>query len=631
MWWALILLGAHGVSAHEEHGAESSPTVLAPGYGELGFVAPEPGTYTLPPLGEAADGGVLAEDGRATTLYQMFDDRIVLLSFIYASCSDVNGCPLATAVLHDTQRRLGRVPEIAGRARFVSLSFDPARDTPDVMQKYGERMAGGDLEWRFLTTASEAELRPILDAYGQSVIVERDSEGNSTGAIAHILRVFLIDAQRRVRNVYSVSFLHADTLAADLRTVLMEAGPPSPIHSPSASPLRGPGDDRSGYERPDYRSRSIALASRTGAAADLVSRAESPPLGLPALPIPRDNPLTRAKVDLGRKLFFDRRLSLNQTVSCAMCHIPEQGFTNNELATAVGLEGRTVRRNSPTLLNVGYQSRLFHDGREDRLEHQIWGPLLARNEMANPSVGAVLARIRRAPDYGGMFEASFPERGLSMESVGMALASYERTLVSGNSAFDRWRYGGEAGALSPAAQRGFAIFAGKGACLTCHPLGEKSALFTDGELHNTGIGYRQSMGQTPSKRRIQVAPGQWLEVEAAIVARVSDPVPGDLGYYEITQDPGDRWKYRTPTLREVARTAPYMHDGSLPTLHDVVHFYNEGGVPNATLDPAVRPLGLSDAEVDDLVTFLEALGGSDVDTLVSDAFAAPVGDPVTPR
>jgi cytochrome c peroxidase len=488
-------------------------------------------------------------------------------------------------------------------------------------------MAGGDLEWRFLTTTSEVALRPILDAYGQSVIVERDGNGNATGTIAHILRVFLIDSQRRVRNVYSVSFLHADTLAADLRTVLMEAGAPSPLRSAAVSALRGPGDDRSGYERSNYRSRSLALASRTGAAADLVSRAESPPLGLPALPIPPDNPLTRAKVELGRKLFFDRRLSLNQTLSCAMCHIPEQGFTNNELATAVGLEGRTVRRNSPTLLNVGHQSRLFHDGREDRLEHQIWGPLLASNEMANPSVGAVLARIRGAADYDGTFEASFPERGLSMESVGMALASYERTLVSGDSAFDRWRYGGEEDALSATAQRGFAIFAGKGGCLSCHPVGEKSALFTDGELHNTGIGYRQSMGPAPSKRRIQVAPGQWLEVEAAIVARVSDPVPGDLGYYEITQDPSDRWKYRTPTLREVARTAPYMHDGSLPSLLDVVHFYNEGGVPNETLDPAVRPLGLSDAEVDDLVAFLEALGGSDVDTLVSDAFAAPVGDP----
>ena len=112
-----------------------------------------------------------------------------------------------------------------------------------------------------------------------------------------------------------------------------------------------------------------------------------------------------------------------------------------------------------------------------------------------------------------------------------------------------------------------------------------------------------------------------------IVERVSEPAPGDLGYYEITQDPDDRWKYRTPTLREVARTAPYMHDGSLPTLRDVVHFYDEGGVPNETLDPAMRPLGLSETEADDLVAFLEALGGSDVDTLVSDAFAAPVGDP----
>ena len=136
----------------------------------------------------------------------------------------------------------------------------------------------------------------------------------------------------------------------------------------------GPGDNRTGYELTEYESRSISLLQRTGKAADLLTVVKSPPLGLPPIPVPGDNPVTEEKVRLGRKLFFDRRLSLNETMSCGMCHIPEQGFTNNELATAVGIEGRTVRRNSPTIYNVAYFSNIFHDGREKRLEYQVWQP-----------------------------------------------------------------------------------------------------------------------------------------------------------------------------------------------------------------------------------------------------------------
>ena len=217
---------------------------------------------------------------------------------------------------------------------------------------------------------------------------------------------------------------------------------------------------------------------------------KSPPLGLPAVPVPADNLMTYEKVQLGRKLFFDRRLSRNGTMSCAMCHVPEQGFTNNEMATSVGIEGRIVRRNAPTIYNVAYLSNMFHDGRDSSLEFQIWGPLLAPNEMANPSIGSVIKKIRTFADYKGLFEAVFGKRGLGIETVGMALASYERTLVSGNSPFDRYHFGGDENAVEESVKRGFQLFKGKGQCSICHTIDDTHALFTDDSLHNTGVGCR---------------------------------------------------------------------------------------------------------------------------------------------
>jgi cytochrome c peroxidase len=613
---------AHDGEKHPE------PQALAPGHGELAFVLPTPGSYALPPLGDAADGAVLSADGDTSTLHEQFGDGLVLLSFIYASCNDVNGCPLATAVLHRVAKRTSEDPVLAGRLRLVSLSFDPARDTPEVMRRYGAQFARGGVDWTFLTTNSPAQLSPILDAYGQG-LVTASALGGSAGDIAHVLRVFLIDSSQKIRNVYTVSFLHADTLVSDALTLLLESEPGA-VSGGSAggvpeAALRA-GDDREGYEDRDYASRSLSLAARRGVPTDLAGRVASPPLGLPPVSEPEDNPVTAEKVELGRKLFYDLRLSLNDTVSCAMCHIPEQGFTSNELSTAVGIEGRTVRRNSPTIYNVAYLDRLFHDGRETRLEHQVWGPLLARNEMANPSIGAVLEKVRGLDDYDARFEAAFPGRGLAMETLGRALASYQRTLVSGDSPFDRWHYGGDETALGADARRGFEIFVGKGSCSGCHTLGAEYALFTDNGFHNTGIGFARAMLPEPAKTEVQVGPGLTLSVDTSLLAPISETPPSDLGRYEVTEDPADRWRYRTPTLRNVALSAPYMHDGSLRTLRDVVVFYAKGGAPNPVLDPRIRPLDLSESEIDDLVAFLEALTGSDVDTLVADAFAAPVGD-----
>lgn len=630
-WFSL--LGADvAFAAHGDHSKPSSEaTALAPGWGPLGFTPPSAGSYALPPLFPASDGAVLDSRGTPTTLHALYGDSVVLLSFVFASCNDVNGCPLATSVLHRVQKRAAARPELAGKLRLVSLSFDPKRDTPDVMRHYGEAFADREVDWSFLTTNSDAELKGILEAYDQSITQEIDEHGRPTGNIAHILRVFLIDPKQRVRNIYTVSFLHADTLINDIETVLAESesvggDAPRARNGRLNSGLQGPGDVRAGYERPDYRSRSSALASRRGEAIDLFARAARAPLGLPSVPNPAANPLTREKVALGRKLFYDRRLSRNGTISCAMCHVPEQGFTNNEIATAVGIEGRTVRRNAPTIYNVAYVDRLFHDGREPTLENQIWGPLLAPNEMGNESAEAVVAKLRALPDYDGLFEGAFAGRGATRESVGMALASYERTLVSGNSSFDRWRFGGESDALSEAARRGFELFIDEAACSSCHTIGAESARFSDGNFHNTGIGYSASKPSSAKLRRIAIGPGRFIDVESALIDRVAEAKPTDLGRYEITQDPIDRYKYRTPSLRNVALTAPYMHDGSLATLRDVIAFYDRGGVPNPTLDPRIRPLGLTDRNIDDLVAFLDALTGASVDALVGDAFAAPVGD-----
>lgn len=608
--------------------AQSGAQALAPGYGDLGYDVPPAGSYALPPLGNAADGNVLDAEGNPRRLYELYGDGYVLLAFIYSSCSDVNGCPLTSHVFYQIKAAMKRDPEIAQQLKLVSLSFDPVIDTPEVMAMYGNnfRYAGNAGEWQFVTTESEQNLAPILDAYNQDIQRITTSDGRYSSVISHLLRVFLIDPERKVRNIYSVEFLHQDLILNDFKTLLQEGrgGTLQSMAEQPAALLSGPGDDKRGYESGDYTTRSRALELRRGQAADLLAFVRKPPLGLPAVPGSDDD--DRAKIQLGRKLFFDRRLSLNDTFSCAMCHIPEQGFSSNEISMAVGIEGRSVRRNSPTIYNVAYAELLFHDGREDSLEQQIWGPLLARNEMGNPSVGYVLNKIRQIDEYDGLFEAAFEGAGVSMTTLGSALASYQRALVSGDSAFDRWYYAQQPDSLSESAQRGFGLFSGRAGCSACHLVGQDSAVFMDNQLHNTGIGYRESMGILPEKQLVQVAPGVILEVDRAIIERVGEPPPADVGLYEVTQNPADRWKYKTPGLRNIALTAPYMHNGSLSSLRDVVDFYDTGGVTNEGLSPLIKSLNLNEQEKQDLVQFLESLTGSNVGALVADAFAAPIGD-----
>ncbi len=627
----LVILGALMIDCSH---ADTKPPVqsqtLAPGYGALEFSAPEPGSYMLPVLGSAADGKVLDTQGNALTLHSLMGDKVVLLSFIYSTCSDVNGCPLATTVFHKIKNRLKKEPGLADKLRLITLSFNPVHDTPEMMRHYGQALQDKGVEWRFLTTRSEQDLQPILEHYKQNIQKVNDAKGNFTGTFSHILRVYLIDKNKQLRNIYSVAFLHPDTLINDIKT-LLQTEPEQAVAQfsgqiSSVQPdLYAPGDNKSNYEHSDYQTHSIALTDRAGQAANLLKTVKKPPLGLPPVPVPENNPLTQEKVSLGRKLFYDRRLSLNNTFSCAMCHVPEQGFTSNEMATAVGIEGRTVRRNSPALYNIAYAQSLFHDSRETTLEQQIWAPLLAHNEMANPSIGYVIEKINNSADYNGLFKKAFG-KGPGMETIGMAIASYERTLNSANSAFDRWYYGKDKQALDAKAQHGFQLFNGKANCSACHSIGRNHALFTDNSNHNTGIGYAEAMAKTDKTQRVQVAPGVYVDVEAKLITTVAEIKPNDLGRYEVTQKPEDRWKYKTPSLRNVSLTAPYMHNGVFTTLQQVVEFYNRGGIANENLDPLIKPLNLTALEVADLTAFLDSLTGDNVKELVADAFAAPIGD-----
>ena len=612
--------------------ANADDIQLAPGYSKLAYDLPVVGTYKLPPLGKAADGLVLKSSGEEQGLHEIYDGKYVLLSFIYSRCDDVNGCPLSSYVFNQIKTAMNDEPELADNLKLVSLSFDPEYDTAEVLKLYANnfKYAGNQGEWQFVSTPSVEKLVPILKSYNQDIQREVSLNGN-TDRYAHILRVFLIDPELRIRNIYSVAFLHKDLLINDVKTIMLEQAAASTAAAAKAvefSIIR-PGDDKTNYETKDYVTRAQAVELRSGKQTDFMSLVKKPPLGLPSVPEPVDNPLTKDKIALGRKLFFDRRLSLNDTFSCAMCHVPDQGFSSNELATAVGIEGRSVRRNSPTIYNTAYADVLFHDGREFTLEQQIWGPLLAKNEMGNPSVGHVIKRISELSDYNGLFEQVFDGRPVSMDTLGKAFASYQRALISADSAFDRWYYANDDTYMSESSKRGFKLFTGEAACSSCHRIEESHAIFTDNLLHNTGVGYRESMGARADTERVQLAPGVYVDVDTKIIDKVGHAPASDVGQYEVTERPSDRWKYKTPSLRNVDLTAPYMHNGTLGSLMDVIEFYDRGGVENLLLDKRIRPLGLTDKDKQDLVNFLKTLTGSNVEQLVSDAFAAPVGDVVS--
>jgi cytochrome c peroxidase len=327
-----------------------------------------------------------------------------------------------------------------------------------------------------------------------------------------------------------------------------------------------------------------------------------PPLGTAPLVSP-------ARAALGRALFFERRLAVNGTLSCAMCHLPEQGFTARELRTSVGMEGVSLRRNAPTLLNVAYVPALFHDGRARSLEQQALMPMLHPDEMANPDMRSLLQRVARWPAYRPLFRRAFGSPEPSASRMARALAAYQRTLLAGDSRFDRWRYGGQPEALTAQQRQGFALFQSLG-CIGCHPVGERHALFTDHGFRNIGT---QARSEASRQRdvHVELIPGQATTMTQAELARVGVADAPDLGRQEVTRRAEDARAYRTPSLRNVALTAPYMHDGSLATLDEVLDHYAAGGWPaDPRQDPRIRPFTLDRAGRDALIAFLHSLTAS---------------------
>jgi cytochrome c peroxidase len=291
-----------------------------------------------------------------------------------------------------------------------------------------------------------------------------------------------------------------------------------------------------------------------------------------------------------------------------MCHVPEQAFTSNELRTSVGMAGVSLRRNAPTLLNVAYVRELFHDGRARSLEQQATMPLLHPDEMANTRMAAVVSRLARWPEYRPLFGRAFGDARPSARGIARALAAYQRTLLAGGSRFDRWRYGGEIDALTTQEQRGFDLFRSVG-CVACHPVGERDALFTDHGFHNVGVQARSDA----LRRRdvtVELIPGVSTVLTREQVALVGVVDTPDLGRQEVSKRAADARAFRTPSLRSVALTGPYMHDGSLGSLEAVLEHYAAGGWPS---DPAQDPRILAlapalDADSRDaIVAFLKTL------------------------
>ncbi|MEP7271822.1 MAG: cytochrome c peroxidase [Acidobacteriota bacterium] len=332
------------------------------------------------------------------------------------------------------------------------------------------------------------------------------------------------------------------------------------------------------------------------------------PLGLPAdlwdYYIPRDNVLSAPRVELGRQLFFDKRLSSDGTVSCATCHDPQQGFADGR-TVAEGVGQKRGTRNSPTLLNVLFNPGQFWDGRADTLEEQAVLPLTNPLEMGNESLEAVIARVSALPEYRVGFVRVFGG-GVTSIRMAQAISNYERTLIAGDSPFDRF-VAGETSAISDEVKRGFALFRGKGRCSRCHTFSEQMPFFTDFAYHNTGVAARHPNFERLSRVAYDLAdkPGT-----ARMIEELGRHEGGDeLGRMLFSHLVFDLGSFRTPSLRNVALTAPYFHNGSAKTLEDVVRFYNEGGKANLNREWDLNALALSDGEQRDLVAFLQSLTG----------------------
>lgn len=324
------------------------------------------------------------------------------------------------------------------------------------------------------------------------------------------------------------------------------------------------------------------------------------PLGLPPVPIPADNPPTEETVALGRRLYYDPLLSLDGTISCASCHAPQFSFSDSR-PVSLGVGGKQGTRHAPTVINSAYSTLQFWDGRAPSLEEQAKGPMANPVEMAH-SLDGVVQRLAAERTYQALFKAAWGTDQISIDLVAKSIASFERTVIAGDSPFDRFYYGHNSNALSSQAQRGLKVFMSpkKGNCAVCHSIGKESALFTDNEFHNLGIG-------ADTRGELQ-----------------------DLGRYNETKVEADKGCFKTPSLRNLANRGRYMHDGSFPTVKDALAHYIGGGNWNPYLDKEIHSLDvLTFDERDELLQFLDALNGNLPDNIGPPADLAPTAKAIT--
>ncbi len=319
-------------------------------------------------------------------------------------------------------------------------------------------------------------------------------------------------------------------------------------------------------------------------------------LGLPPLNIPADNPQTEEKIALGRAFFHDTRFSTNQTISCASCHQPNKAFTDG-LAQAKGFNQQIGTRNTPTLVNAAFFETLFLDGRENSLENQALGPILNPIEHGLENTQQILDVVLSNKSYSKQLCQIFniSQDQITVQHIAKVIASFERTIISGNSDFDQYYFGRDRSKLSASAARGLLIFRRKGNCANCHEISWDNALFTDNRFYNIGVGFKQ----------IQSLVDEFIQNPKAL--SLTDKQHSELGRYNVTKLITDMGKFKTPTLRNIALTSPYMHNGSMQTLEQVVEYYDKGGDKNRFLDSAIFPLHLTEQEKLDLVSFMKAL------------------------
>ena len=329
------------------------------------------------------------------------------------------------------------------------------------------------------------------------------------------------------------------------------------------------------------------------------------PAALTKSVIPPGSPLTPAMVSLGEQLFFENRLSDDDTVSCATCHNPARAFTDGR-PVSIGIGGRAGQRNAPTVLNALYNKTQFWDGRVDTLEQQAALPITNPFEMGSASVGDAVAKIAGDQEYGRQFMRAFG-RGVNERDMLSAIATYERALVSFDSPFDHF-IAGEKNAISDSAKHGWELFNVKARCNLCHALTDNQrdvTVFTDNDFHNIGIGIiRHPVVPLAHRAERDLTQGHLQDVDrAAISSELSV-----LGRFLVTHKESDLASFKTPDLRNILMTAPYFHDGSQETLWDVVDHYNKGdGISDPWLDEDIQPLALTELEIDDLVAFLSSL------------------------